>query len=311
MQSRVGRRRGTSQRSRPNYLRLILIVVFSLLLASIFGLIRIVWFSSTSIRKDSHLKQADTTLPAFWNISNVILNNISREGNQTEPQWSHPIIHIVETRFMQHQASLTNLARSRLVLFKTFCLPTLAGQTLTQKYNQRLSNNSLDPYFLWIIRIDPLLGINSSYAPDVLESMIDLLTPFDNFFLVTSNDNYGLLHKKGYGWREGISGESILSDPMARVLTGNVSILHRAHLARRDRVILETRLDADDGLHIHYLETIQRDALEYLASPNMVHDSSLSTDVYKVKDRHEKASWMFWCTSYVPQSLIHLSLPHA
>ena len=68
--------------------------------------------------------------------------------------WSHPIIHVVSTRFMQGQANLKNLTLARLQLFETFCWPTIAAQELTKRF---VVGNNSDPHFLWIIIVHPNL----------------------------------------------------------------------------------------------------------------------------------------------------------
>ena len=44
----------------------------------------------------------------------------------------------------------------------------------------------------------------------------------------------------------------------SKIYSGNITQLHQAIALRNDRPILETRLDADDGLHKYYIQYIVR-----------------------------------------------------
>ena len=156
--------------------------------------------------------------------------------------WDLPIIHIVNSRFMQSQGQLKTLAWARLYLFKAFCLSTMIHQT-TQN-------------FLWIIRTDPNLH------PEIRTALVDMLRPYRNYYLVGSENNYLIGHEAG-AWRGGVEGEDVLRSP---IHTGDVDLLRRAHEFQNERIVLETRLDADDGLTAGYLEYVQRTALEKFGS---------------------------------------------
>lgn len=168
-----------------------------------------------------------------------------------------PLIHIVHTRFMQHQGNLTILGHARLALFETFCLPTMLHQT-----NQN---------FLWIIKTDPNLH------DDIRIAMIDSLKTHSNFFLVGSLTNH-LADETPGSWRGGEEG-SLLLDIHPPIYTGDISLLKRAHALRNVLPVLESRLDADDGLHVAFIDEVQRDALREFSSSA----SFLSK------------AWMYWC----------------
>ena len=68
------------------------------------------------------------------------------------------------------------------------------------------------------------------------------------------------------------------------IYTGDVDLLRRAHEFQNDRIVLETRLDADDGLTTGYLEYVQRTALEKFGSTGTDGDSD------------ERPKWMYWCS---------------
>ena len=182
----------------------------------------------------------------------------------TPKDWPHPFIHIVNTRFMQHQTDLIDLAKARIVLFETFCLGSMLGQSLLQGFDT--------PPMLWIIKTDPDLD------DSLLKNLISLLKPYSFIYLVASNVNYGIGINPG-GWRGGEAGEDVLQ---SRVYTGNMTLFRQAHAARESHGVLETRLDADDGLHVRYLEMIQEEALSKLQYTSN-------------ESRHDKLQWMYWC----------------
>lgn len=145
------------------------------------------------------------------------------------------IIHIFYSRFMQGQHNLTQLGLARFQIFKLFCFPTMIRQT-----NQ---------HFLWIIQTDPRLDSN------ITKLMIDLLNPYPNYILLSSNTN----DKNGF--RHLNAHESDLFNAV-NLLSRDLSLLRTVHTMPQTRVVLETRLDADDGLNILFVETIQNDASE-------------------------------------------------
>jgi hypothetical protein len=77
---------------------------------------------------------------------------------------------------------------------------------------------------------------------------------------VASNINFGVGQRVG-GWRGGQAGEDVLS---SKVYTGNLTLLQQAHSARERRAVLETRVDADDGLHHDYISVLQQEASKKL-----------------------------------------------
>jgi hypothetical protein len=163
---------------------------------------------------------------------------------QEPDDWSWPYVHIVQSRFMQDQASLINLARARLELFRIFCLPTMKAQTTQQ--------------FLWFIRIDPNLD------KSMLKEMIDLLKDHPNFYLIGSN-------KQGRPFDE-------IDVDTDTFYTGNRTLYLTAKGVQEQKSLplFETRLDADDGLHVDYLRNIQIRATQSFA--------------------REKLSWLVFCT---------------
>ena len=200
-----------------------------------------------------------------------------------ESKWPHPIIHIVNTRFMQNQAQYPILARARLELFKTFCYSTMV-------HSSAKDNKGL----IWIIKTDPNLPI------EILDELVTLLKPHDNFFLVASLKNYGIGHEPG-AWRGGVEAEEVLSHADDEIYTGDINKLMAAKLLEKDRIILETRLDADDGLETQYLARVQKEALNIFLSEkqkniwsNPLLKNQLQFDS-ELDDNKEIPKWFYWC----------------
>lgn len=163
----------------------------------------------------------------------------------------HQLTHLWVTlfRFMQQQPLLIELGLARLELLKRICLPTLQQQT---------SQN-----FLWIIRADPDL------AEPIKKGLLDILqnatqaTPEFHVVVVGTNDNPN-------GFRRP------LPETAEQVWTNNFELLEHFHEASQSRVVLETRLDADDGLHTYFVEVMQEEAVQYL-------------------DDEDTPNWIVWC----------------
>ncbi len=192
--------------------------------------------------------------------------------NSTE--W--PLIHIVNTRFMQEQGHLATLGMARLHLFRTFCLPTMVGQS-TQD-------------FLWIIKADPNLDTT------VLNRLLTLVRPYSNIYVVASNRNFLISPDLTGSWRDGAEGRDLIS---SRIFSGNLTRLQQAIALREERPILETRLDADDGLHQDYLKYIQWVAKRRFLGGDMDDDDSTSKDGEESIGHRASGSapkWLYWCS---------------
>jgi hypothetical protein len=235
----------------------------------VFGLvIAFVPLTFLAINLWSHGKLAElqnSRVGSFVIVEQRNSNDVHDAYNDTQP-WSHPIIHVVSTRFMQGQANLKNLTLARLQLFETFCLPTIVGQELTKAF---ANQDDGDPSFLWIINVDPNLDHT------IIDRMVSLLRPYPNFYLVGSNDNIGR-------WKSKIVGEQIIQGRV-ELYAGDLKFLTRAFRYRTERIVVDTRLDSDDGLSIFYLQNIQRMALENLSFHNNAQNST-------------KAIWSAWCS---------------
>ncbi|KAL9188460.1 hypothetical protein ACHAXT_006838 [Thalassiosira profunda] len=244
-------------------------------------------------------------------------------ANDDPNPWTWPVVHIVSTRFMQDQGTLVHLARSRLKLMETVTLPSLmdqtlfdGGETLSMVYShtkwekefdelQRRRQRATDPAFLWVVKVDPNLD------KTILKELLEVLEPVKGFAVVVgSNRNFGIGIKPG-GWRDGQAGQDILDayDNGHVHFPGGEDAIHtirRAHEAREDRVVIETRLDADDAVHVDYLATLQLGAVRTLVDPQFSeYDGYVEPDSEdnqpspeEVKEQMQTARWLYWC----PQS---------
>lgn len=142
------------------------------------------------------------------------------------------ILHIVTTRFMQNQPGLLALGKARIRLFETFCIPTMIHQQADD--------------FLWFVMTDPDLDAS------LLERLQELLDPYPHFYLVTSNAK---LLTPGNLTQGVEAAKSIIH-------TGDLDVLYSRMFDLHRPLLIETRLDADDGLEETALSEIQRLARE-------------------------------------------------
>ena len=170
------------------------------------------------------------------------------------------LIHVVETRFMQQQSGLLELGLARLALFEAFCLPSMLSQT---------SSN-----FLWIIRADPKLH------PSLVKRLQELLKGRDNFILIGSNNNPEGFGRDGTSLSSFLQADSMIDNVTAHVWSGNITLLEEAYKysSSRSSILLETRLDSDDGLHSQFIEYVQNDTVNNLVSKDI-----------------DKKPWRLWC----------------
>lgn len=158
------------------------------------------------------------------------------ESPLAKQQWKneHDIVHVIYTRFMQHQPHLLHLGMARLKLFETFCFPSIQGQTSQE--------------FLWMIRTDPELH------PTLREGIIRVIRNMTNIVLIGSNDiRKGSLPDKNFR-----STKALLDVSADTVFYGNRELVESYYAAAKNRTLIETNLDADDGLALGYVATIQQ-----------------------------------------------------
>eukprot|EP00984_Skeletonema_dohrnii_P022715 scaffold11812_cov137-Skeletonema_dohrnii-CCMP3373.AAC.3 len=182
------------------------------------------------------------------------------------------MLHVIQTRFMQHQSHLTELGFARLALFEAFCLPSIMGQT---------SNN-----FLWIIRVDPNLN------EEILGRMKERFGSKENIILLGSNHNPEGMGRDNTDFDHFLGIERSNEHDSGIVFSGNVTLLREAFersAASSSSVLLETRLDADDALHKMYVEFIQNQAHKYLMSNYVGEDTS--DQIWRMWCIHSNVEW--------------------
>ncbi|GKY90685.1 hypothetical protein MPSEU_000041900 [Mayamaea pseudoterrestris] len=157
-----------------------------------------------------------------YRLSEYILTHRNEWSN------SHNVVHVITSRFMQHQSKLKHLAMARLKLLEAITIPSLQQQT-----NQD---------FLWILRVDPHLD------KEVMALLMDVTKSVPNLVIHLTNDN-----------REGF--RSIPKDAYKHLANSDSRQLLESYIdAAQTRTVLETRLDADDALMVSFVDHIQQDA---------------------------------------------------
>ena len=168
----------------------------------------------------------------------IRLNNHYEYGEKkNEIEQENDVLHIVTSRFMQSQSTLNALAKARLRLFETFCLPTMLFQEADN--------------FLWFVMTDPEL------APELLRRLKSLLEARSNFYLVASNAK--LLTPSDLTKILSADQRDSTGDTAYRklLMTGDIELLKNKMFDSHTPLLLETRLDADDGLRFDALSQIQ------------------------------------------------------
>jgi hypothetical protein len=170
------------------------------------------------------------------------------------------LLHIVSTRFMQQQGHLHALAEARLLLFETFCLPSMKQQTIDD--------------FVWIVMTDPELDVI------LIERLVKLLSPYPNFYLVLSNAKQ---------FSVGEEFEFELMHP--RILTGDISRLYHVFQSPTRQLLLQTRVDADDGLNKRTLKDLQDKAREVSRHDDAAHDQNNNNNGWQVVCANLHLEW--------------------
>lgn len=231
-------------------------------------------------------EQEISTLEKYL-LTSKVSGSSSTTSNANDPVLFHPtledpshdspytILHTVTTRFMvgqapnatQNDSKQFDIQKARYLLFETFCWPTMKYQ------------NSVN--FYWLVLVDPGLD------PGIIRDMKALLGnkkhfPAQNAFLVLTNntqwssDGVGLENSTSY---------AVGLQPVAQefkegtldVITGNTDHLLHAldamngskkatknglQSSNKPLLVIETLLDADDGLNNGAVEWIQKKAIE-------------------------------------------------
>ncbi|CAJ1953973.1 unnamed protein product [Cylindrotheca closterium] len=173
------------------------------------------------------------------------------------------LVHIIHSRFMQHQPHLVELGLARLALMKEFFLPSLSAQS---------SQN-----FLCVIRIDPEL--NTEVKSALFEALETLGGNF-TYLVIASNDNphseYWNINKH----QANLGAKNIVG--------GNYTSAKEYMMKTRN--ILETRLDVDDGLNQFFVEELQDQASEHFDS---YYSKQKSNSPWKVWCSSTHFEWQF------------------
>lgn len=199
-------------------------------------------------------------------------NNTTTDTTNSSPYvWNNPhnVVHVVQTRFMQYQPHLTALAHARLELFRIFCLPLLQHQPQQEREQQwprpldgasrgsgmaTTKTTTTTTTFLWIIRIDPDLDL------PVVQRLIELLQSAGaNDDNTNNNNTHNGAHVLIVASNDNPKFRQESPNP-THLVWGNVNVWQSYFNAAHTHTLLETRLDADDGLAFGYLEQLQQRA---------------------------------------------------
>lgn len=221
------------------------------------------------------------------------------------------LIHVLETRFMQSQPDLVDLARARLRLLRSVCLPSVLGQSVWGQ-------------FLWVIRTDPDLDA------EVRAELIELLASAGALaggdgpegegrsltYVVGSNDNYIVSNSTTLSPDVNpFDVRDMLEDALARpesIMAGGAEsmrilldeIAGDDGSLSPDDIVLWTRLDADDGLNVVYMEYIQTQAVRYFLPQNydgqlletLPGDDADDGNRTRVDNTYVPPEWTYWCS---------------
>lgn len=222
--------------------------------------------------------------------------DLSRKGcsmytlENPPPHYPYHILHVVTSRFMVGQPNQPILARARYKLFETFCWPTVRHQT---RHN-----------FFWVVLVDP--GLEPSVIDDMKALLDDL--PSQNAFMVLTNntewaaDGVGVPGVSSYG--AGLQEiAQAFRDGEVQVVTGRTSYLldclnlyeapqHGSDDDTKPLLIIETLLDADDGLNNRGIQWIQDVAVEQTTRQQNIISRSLSSPRHTVS---LNSTWWVMC----------------
>mmetsp|Transcript_35623 Transcript_35623/g.82786 ORF Transcript_35623/g.82786 Transcript_35623/m.82786 type:complete len:158 (-) Transcript_35623:511-984(-) len=124
--------------------------------------------------------------------------------------------------------------------------------------------------------------------------MIKMIKPFPNYFLIAWNQNFDLNL-----WVTEVASESLFG---SKILCGHVKLLKELNSQARtgQKILLETRLDADDGLHYNHLRNIQYAAVDILLPTDSSFVDNSTRDWKLEKSTGEDLQWVYWCSqSYI------------
>lgn len=105
--------------------------------------------------------------------------------------------------------------------------------------------------FLWLIQTDPDLDA------ELMDEMKRLLAPYPNFYLIKSTSVKKWPITRHWKFRQFNE---------TTVVSGDKEALIKAYEQAPDKILIETNLDADDGLAYYVLQDIREDTVRRLAS---------------------------------------------
>lgn len=105
--------------------------------------------------------------------------------------------------------------------------------------------------FLWLIQTDPDLDT------ELMDEMTRLLAPYPNFFLIKSKFVKKVPITRDWHHR---------SLNITQVVTGDKERLKKAYDEAPKKILIETNLDADDGLAFSVVQAIREDTVKRLSS---------------------------------------------
>lgn len=167
------------------------------------------------------------------------MSAVSSVGStDTIGSWKNPhnVVHVVSTRFHQHQAHLWHLAEARLELFRAFTLPSMKQQSQKE--------------FLWMIWTDPELN------ESIRNTLVDLVQDLPNVLVVANEAVKDTTLRDLYG--------HTMTSLASSIIHGDATLLANYRAASQSHVLLETQLDADDALSGTFVDLVQTQAAEKL-----------------------------------------------
>jgi hypothetical protein len=172
--------------------------------------------------------------PVSWKSHTSDGNGVS-DGSHAEEEEEPELVHIVHSRFMQHQPFLIQLGLARLKLLEDFFMQSLQQQT------------SLN--FLCVIRTDPDLDLT------LRRPLLDLLEKLNvSYLVIAGNDSPHFQYLDIIKHQQSLTGSS-------NIIGGDFEAAHK--YLGKSRNVLETRLDVDDGLNRYFAEDIQSLAMDH------------------------------------------------
>jgi hypothetical protein len=199
------------------------------------------------------------SIPSMPSVPSVkqVMNSMNPSNFKFHNQFD--VVHVVQTDFLQYQLQLNHINKARLDLFESFTIPSMKQQSTKE--------------FLWLIWTDPKLG------SDFKQELLKQVSPFPNVVVLGSR------HDRELDFRElnGMSQED-LDDA---IFYGSKDLLLEYLEAAQTRVLIETRLDADDALNKDYLLAIQEQTADTVGK-------SEAKDDFRIMCPEHHTEWRYY-----------------